>query len=332
MTASDSKTAEFARLFDLFERLASRKSRAINDEARTTTLDDSCSLPVPPDLAPVVHSLASLVSTRKSRGGEQFKEGRGRGRRSTVASSEMTTHDIASDDEDEVSLAKFPLGKKYPFTFKMMLYKLYQLDDWAEKVKQVLERSQIEYKPLAETGSQVVVDQEEMGVEEKSNGRVHFKAGVAIAGARRPYVRPRSYSVLVVGKSRDIGTGPNSPGRAPKQAILEETRAIKRRCVGRRKSMSGPLTMEAGMGRIGEGWVYDAAVSSFESTVRHEMGVFVGPGPQARSRYQSLGGTRKVGIFNEGGRIAARRRALSVMEHSKPDEVHQRLTKRPFGV
>lgn len=347
MTVSDSKTAEFARLFDLFERLASRKSRAINGEGHTTNLDDARSLPVPPDLAPVVHSLACLVGTRKHRE-ERLKKSGGRARRNTVASPDMTLHDIDSDDEDEASLAKFPLGKKYPFTFKMMLYKLYQLEDWAEKVKQVLEKSQIEYKPLAETGSEVV-DQEEMEVEETPSGRVHFKAGIAGGGLRRPYVRPRSYSVLVVGKCRDIGTGSTSPGRAPRQAVLEETRAVKKRCVGRRKSMSGPLAAEAEVGKIG-GWVYDAAVSSFESTARQETGVFVAPGPQARPRYQSLGGARKGGAAtrrisagapnalgapgdkNEGGRMTTRRRASSVMNNSKPGEMRQRLMKRPFGL
>lgn len=347
MTASDSKTAEFARLFDLFERLASRKSRAINGEGHTTNLDDVRSLPVPSDLAPVVHSLASLVGTRKHRE-ERLKKSGGRARRNTVASPGMTLHDIDSDDEDETSLAKFPLGKKYPFTFKMMLYKLYQLDDWAEKVKQVLEKSQIEYKPLAETGSEVG-DQEGMEVEEKPSGRVHFKAGIAGGGARRPYVRPRSHSVLVVGKCRDVGTGPISPGRAPRQAVLEETRAVKKRCVGRRKSMSGPLAVEAEVGKIGGGWVYDAAVSSFESTARQETGVFVVPGPQARPRYQSLGGARKAGAAahrisagtpnalgapwekNEGGKTT-RRRASSVMDNSKSDGVRQRLMKRPFGL
>ncbi|KAF9460535.1 hypothetical protein BDZ94DRAFT_896823 [Collybia nuda] len=327
MTASDSKTAEFARLFDLFERLASRKSRAINDENRTTTLDDIPSLPVPPDLVPVVKSLTSLMSTRRPVRG---KEGKGRGHRDATSLG-VATHDIDSEDEDEVSLPNFPLGKKYPFTFKMMLYKLYQLDDWAEKVKQVLERSQIEYKPLAEAGSNVAVDGKEVVVEEKPSGRVHFKVGVASGGPRRPYARPRSYSVLIVGKARDIGTAPMSPGRA-RRATIEDTRAVKKRCVGRRKSISGPLTAGAGMARSGEGWIYDAAVSSFESTAHRETGVFVAPGPQARSRYQSLGETRKAGKGNEGGRIMARNRALSVIGHSKPFEMKQILMKRPFGL
>jgi hypothetical protein len=350
MTASDSKTAEFARLFDLFERLASRKSRAINGESHTTTLN---SMPVPPDLALVVNSLASLVDTRKQRGDTRSKKSGGRARRNTVASPGMTIHDIDSDDEDDASLAKFPLGKKYPFTFKMMLYKLYQLDDWAEKVKQVLERSQIEYKPLAKIGSeeegQEVMDEEGMEVEDKPSGRVHFKAGVVSGGARRPYVRPRSHSVLVLGKGRDVGAGPTSPGRMSKQVVLEETRAVKKRCVGRRKSMGGPPTVEAEVGRVGGGWVYDAAVSSFESTARRDMGAFVAPGLQPRSRYQSLGGMRKVAATRgirvgspntpgvpwekpQEGRVMARRRALSAMENLKPDVMQQRLMKRPFGL
>ncbi|RDB15748.1 hypothetical protein Hypma_003632 [Hypsizygus marmoreus] len=343
MTTSDSKTAEFARLFDLFERLAARKSRNVPYDS-SNAMEDIRSLPVPADLAPVVNSLAGIVGTRKCQ--DELRQRKkptngGRARRNTVATPDSSNRKMDSDDsDDEESLAKFPLGNKYPFTFRLMLHKLYQLDDWAQKVKEVLERSQIEYKPLAETELEVKKDDKE-ALEEarvRSDGRVHFKAGI-VAGSRRPAVRPRSHSV-VLGKGNNAGAlSPKSPKfRGPGE---EDTRAVKKRCVGRRKSVSGPLTMESG--RIGGSWVYDAAVASSEFTGRQEtLPPFVGP---QGSKYQGLGmgtrkieGTRRVSLGAPvmssqpqglNGGIAARRRALSVMNNMTPVQEHKQM-KRPF--
>ncbi len=119
----DSKIAEFANLFALFENIATRRSRmADNDDDRQILVDA-----VPKDLEPIVRNLASLVDTHP--------QVQGRSRRNTVVGSE----------------GKFPLGARYPFTFKMMLHKLYELDDWGKKVKDVLERSQNDFKSLSET-------------------------------------------------------------------------------------------------------------------------------------------------------------------------------------
>lgn len=337
---SESRTAEFARLFDLFERLASRKSRTRADESN---MDDVRSMTLPPDLAPVVNSLASLVGARKYEGSSnQKKKNGGRTRRNTVATGSRNAQDMDSDEEDEESLAKFPLGKKYPFTFKLMLHKLYQLDDWAQKVKEVLERSQIEYKPLSERekeGQRGAFEGQEVEEErKKQDGRVHFKAGT-ISGSRRPTVRPRSHSVIALGKGRDaipLNHSPKSP--KPRTPAEDDIRAVKKRCVGRRKSLSGPLTSE--VGRIGGGWVYDAAVSSAEFTGRREGAE--GGGVKA-SRYPSLGvkptnvgGKRRVSLGtsstvgqpqNMGSGIAIRRRALSVMNNTTPVQAQR---KRPL--
>ena len=134
-----------------------------------------------------------------------------------------------SDSDDEASCAKFPLAKRYPFIFRMMLHKLYQLNDWAQKVKDVLERSQVEYKPLAETavdkggqeqGSGLGLDGQVTSTVE--DGRVHFKAGTA-GGSRKPEAnRPRSHSLAVTvgGKSRD-GTSLKSPRLSPTNSLRQ---------------------------------------------------------------------------------------------------------------
>ncbi|GLB43352.1 hypothetical protein LshimejAT787_1302530 [Lyophyllum shimeji] len=337
MASSDSKTAEFARLFDLFERLASRKPRTCTDE---NNMDDVRSMPVPADLAPVVNSLASLVGARKYEAStKQKKKAGGRTRRNTIAASSRNTHDMNSDDEDEESLAKFPLGKKYPFTFKLMLHKLYQLDDWAQKVKDVLEKSQMEYKPLHERVEEKrpAKDQEEEEPK-KQDGRVHFKTG-AVPGSRRPTVRPRSHSVVALGKGRDVippNHSPKSP--RPRAPVKEDIRVVKKRCVGRRKSLSGPLSSE--MGRIGGGWVYDAAVASAEFAGRREAtersGVQTQKYPSMGVRPNQVGGKRRVSLGtpspgcepeNTDSGIARRRRALSVMNKEAPGQSQR---KRPL--
>jgi hypothetical protein len=314
MTTANSKTLEFARLFDLFERLASRKTRdgSHHDDNITSGMDDTRS--VPADLAPVVKSLAAIMGTRK------LQDEARRKRRKTAARIHKNTgtgasHDTTDDEEDyddEESLARFPLGTRYPFTFRLMLHKLYQLDDWAQKVKEVLERSQIEYKPLAEQGMEVEKVEKP---EKKSEGHVHFKQGTTSGGNRRPATRARSHSVAVGGKGRDQSEkGPISPVKSPKrykEPPREETRAVKKRCVGRRKSMNGPISTEPG--RIGGGWVYDAAVSSVEFTGRDTIEHAV----PRRPRYQSLGTTtrttKKIEEPQQDGQGMVVRRVLRVL-------------------
>lgn len=71
-----------------------------------------------------------------------------------MASANRTTAADSDEDEDEESLAKFPLGKKYPFTFKLMVHKLYRVDE-------MLEKSKMEFKPLAEQDAVVEQDKAE---------------------------------------------------------------------------------------------------------------------------------------------------------------------------
>lgn len=346
MTASrsDEKTAEFARLFNLFERLASRRARTADAGA---ILDDVRSLPVPADLAPVFKNLATIVGTRASTQ-DTPRHPSGRPRRNTVAVSNKdlakTATDMDTDDDEEecddaASLAKFPLGKQYPFTFKLMLHKLYQLDDWAKKVKDVLERSQLDYKPLAEQVEPKKIDKNTDVVVEK-DGHVHFQPGVITGGGRRGSLatRPRSHSTAGVGRQPE----PKSPRG---EEGTNEARALKKRCVGRRKSMTEQLAAEPG--RLG-GWVYDAAVSSVE---RQPLVTFVPlpPAQEARSRYQSLEGGKKprpmkrrvsagapgdvlqrmpLQHLTNAGTASTRRRALTVCDLSHRSQ--QKQTGRPF--
>ncbi|KAF7356610.1 hypothetical protein MVEN_00995100 [Mycena venus] len=287
MAPSAEKTAEFAKLFDLFEMLASRRSRMA--AAGSTSLDDTHAIPIPADLEPVVRSLAHTVPSRQPLCG--------RARRNTVAVLGRTTSADSDDDTDSdvESVAKFPLGKTYTFTFKMMIHKLYQVDEWAEKVRDVLKRSQIQYKPLAER--EEVKKVEAAVAAPVAEGRVHFKTEVTIGGKKAlPLAPSRTRSHSVAGPSRLTANLRASPATTLATTIPDEARAVKKRCIGRRKSVSGPLSPAS---PIGEGWIYDAAISSAEvrERVHVETTPTLTPVTRPRPRYQSLQtGSRKMGF------------------------------------
>ncbi|KAJ7765411.1 hypothetical protein DFH07DRAFT_1014941 [Mycena maculata] len=283
--SSDDKKAEFAKLFDLFEMLAMRRSRMT---ATQSLLDDTHTIPVPAELEPVFRSLATVIPPRSQRSG--------RFRRNTVAALGRTnpypdTDGDASGSDSEVegeSVAKFPLGKTYTFTFKMMIHKLSSTsDEWAEKVREVLKRSQIDYKPLAE---QRLVSKA-VSTATPADGHVHFKGEVTVGGKKSsmPLAKGRVRSHSVAGKVAP----PSSVHRS--QGPAGTLHAVKKRCIGRRKSITGVFSAAA---PVGDGWFYDAAVSSTE--VRERVPIettasFVAaPGP--RPRYQSLQtGSRRMG-------------------------------------
>ncbi|KAJ3849614.1 hypothetical protein EV368DRAFT_315, partial [Lentinula lateritia] len=242
------KNAEFAHLFELFEKLASRRTRATDE---SPVMDDTNILSIPLDLQPVFRNLATLVTPRTI-----SASGR-RGRRNTVAVPSGST-DIDPDTDTE-SVAKFPMGKQYPFKFKMMLHKLYELDDWGKKVREVLERSQKEYKPLAETVSNQPEIRDKEREEENGIGGVedvHIGIESGVNSPPKRTGRPRGYTVASSGGKWKEAV-PRSMGLASRVQPRDDERAVKKRCVGRRKSMSG---------MIGEfpNWVFNATVASSE--------------------------------------------------------------------
>lgn len=279
MATSEAKTAEFAKLFDLFEMLATRRSRRTTAQSSP---EDARAIPVPADLEPVFQSLATVVAPPS-----------GRRRRNTVAALGLTTSSDSDDDSDsdDESVAKFPLGKRYSFRFKMMIHKLYEVDEWAEKVREVLLASRLEYKPLAE---QEVAKKIETPAG-PSDGRVHFKAEVTVRGKKSMSLAPtRSRSHSVTGPARLSGSARLQVPAAVSSTVPNDGHAVKKRCIGRRKSESGPTSS------IGGGWIYDAAVSSAEIrervTVPIEATSTLAAQTGPRPRYQSLQtGSRRMG-------------------------------------
>lgn len=285
-------------------------------------------MPVPLDLQPVFRNLASLVGPRDTRHHSlaQPKLG-GRSRRNTVAAANVPSQsdtDSDSDSDDEESVAKFPLGKQYAFTFKMMLHKLYELEEWGKKVQQVLENSQSEFQSLADAEGrkqkEVKEEEREAG---KGDGRVRFAAGVNTGGRRKgnaPMTRPRSVSVS--GTMLKVKDSPTRDARMQQPRIKfaeprDDIRVVKKRCVGRRKSLNG-LTGD-GIGKIG-GWVYDSAIASIEGTGQGSV----------RRRRVSLVTSAAPGPLQVSTATPRKKRAMTVSDLSSPKEV--RMMKRRLGV
>ncbi|KIO03381.1 hypothetical protein M404DRAFT_955055 [Pisolithus tinctorius Marx 270] len=108
-----------------------------------------------------------------------------------------------------------------------MLHKLYDSDEWAAKVKNALEVSKSQFKPLAE----------------KIENALREARGRERAMDRKMVTRARSCATLATGGKSRGSVMPRE--RAKSIARNEGGRALKKRCVGRRKSVSGP--MEAGV-------------------------------------------------------------------------------------
>jgi hypothetical protein len=266
-TKNNPKAAEFARLFELFDRIATRRARGSTEIAIST--DDIQS--VPAEFAPVLNNLSAVLSLRAQRDQVRLRKPTGRPRRNTVgvAPTEQNTIDVAED----LGSPTFPL-EEHPFTFKLMLHKLYNVDEWAEKVKTAVEASKEQFKPLAERMQKVM---------KESTGKER------VVG--RNVARSRSQSVInskSKGKALFREQVPASPARAN-----DFSRVLKKRCVGRRKSISGPLA--------GGVWVYDAAISAVEldgGRPSLEITIFKAKdtlnNTSVRSRHQSLAGLEGI--------------------------------------
>jgi len=341
---SDARSVEFARLFNLFELLVSRRPRVNTntdldrstvdiDNIHGATEDDSLqSLPMPEELGPVIKNLTAIVNGRSSKPVFRSSLPGSRPRRNTVASSSRKASGMstASEDsegessggEDDVSLAKFPLSdeRKYPFTFKHMVHKLYRKDDWVRTIKEMLEKSKNEFKPLAE--QEMVIATESAQEEEDQDinsatrmGMVRFSLASPGVGRRgtvaRPGMRQRSQSVVNIGGRLQATPSSSSSVTSPGSGAISESRnirALKKRCVGRRRSLSGPLNGDPSIetdatapGKAGKGgsWVYASTVSSAEAP-DHTIYTTTFPPGQPPSPTQSSFSTLSYPLLRSG--------------------------------
>ncbi|KAJ2929466.1 hypothetical protein H1R20_g7621, partial [Candolleomyces eurysporus] len=358
-TKSDSRTAEFAKLLQFFDHLASRgggkkanhpsldashtvgllpplpeaqdKSSTIVTSP-TSTGSNLESVLIPSDITPVVANLTNThhrasklksyaglgigkakrhrqtasgsdhtgsASNSSSCNSRSVSSSSSAGLRGTSTSSTMTNSSLGSEG-GKISLAKFPLAnnKQRPFTFRLMLHKLYATrDDWIQKVQEALEQSKKEYISLAEqeqlegSAGQGASDEDGDRVGDEDNGDL-----AAITKARR-----RCKSSVAASTSHPSSPGPTFTETRPNTGI-PGGRAVKKRCVGRRKSFDGPLNLHGTAGssnvpsnsnesntKSGLGlsaWVYDAAIAQLDSDT--ESNYHQSAGSQRRRRSVSI--------------------------------------------
>lgn len=352
----ESKTIEFARLFDLFERLASRRSRVPEATATTTTttVNDIPALPMSAEHSPVLRKLARLAGARERKNEHNISR--------NAMEQSVPVEDETDSPNDEEPLPIFPLEQRYTFTFKLMIHKLYGLEEWAKKIKDVVEKSRMQFKPLAEqqshrrtsgTGDETV----EGGVlfeikalsegrkegmqhrrparrsatktvkEEKAESRTYVKARVTGRGNHR------SYSVTDTADVFDGNLQIEQPKHETYLDLHDGNRILKKRCIGRRKSLSGPT-----LGKAEEGWVYEAVVSSVESASPRCVAPFQPHNKKGSAGEPSLflqSGqipSEASGALNETHgietRIVIKRRALSFTDNDS--EETRRARKRPL--
>jgi len=281
MMSTPKTDAKRAELHELFERLSSRRIRSIKPEDTPT----DATTPSKAAMDPSLKRLSTIIKGTSTIGG--------RPRRNTVAVASIVATDNSNVNDmhlseafqseegpqDAESMAKFSLAneKKYPFTFKHMLHKLYNKDDWGRAIKEMLEKSKNEFKPLAElektaTKGEEKKDEKQVAKkEEKEAGVVRFQVVLPSgSGGKRNSIggRQRSHSVVGVGRTPSVPLSPTLRSPSVSAGVIppEGNRALKKRCVGRRKSMSGALNgSEPVVGLRSRGnWVYDAAISSSE--------------------------------------------------------------------
>lgn len=216
------------------------------------------------------------------------------------------------DGEEGASLAKFPMEKQRPFTFKLMLHKLYGREDWIKKVQEALEQSKREYKPLSEClddtrKGRFGEDRDREGTKGVDRGesvRVRFTLGSGRGQAGQ--------TTSGCGRQRSLSVATHSTDEMARETEGKGgiARAVKKRCVGRRKSLNGPLNGSEEVGGAGRVWIYDALISQLENELNSsERGSLRGKG-RRRSISVSGGGANDTGAID--GREVCKRTLATV--------------------
>ncbi len=316
------KSAEFARLYYFFEKLTKPRSHGgcPSDGSESHEI-------IPEDIAPLLKNLSAILTKDGPIDGDASELGEAqvsvpetpttasaptfaasaspsppahatpdhastaRPRRNTVAGSHA---DAPATTTGRGIQARFPLReKRYPFTFKLLLHKLYDLEDWATKVQEVLAASQERFRSLGSspTAGAATSDSSSSGGDDNNSpsspGSPTTFFGVPLLPSLEPLSPTRRLRGQSVSKSKAANdaarSGPATPVRP------QPSRAVKKRIVNRRRSMTG-----LGVETKGE-WMYDAAVSSVDAEVVNARGY-----DSLRRRKRVLS---SVSFGEEGGRL-----------------------------
>lgn len=146
----------------------------------------------------------------------------------------------------------------HPFTFKMMIHKLYDVYEWRDKVRTELEASQLRFKPLAETTPRPhsPVTSTHLSLNPKRETR---KREACDRGSRA-LRRQRSSAILISDSHQK--PSPSSLTTSATSPNLAERHVVKKRCTGRRK-MATAIQDES------LDWVYLSTASSYATSSGH---------------------------------------------------------------
>jgi hypothetical protein len=264
-------TAEFRRLLYFFQKLQEPRPRVLArkeaEKENQVAGEPDGPEPIPRDLAPLVKNLSKIIGPAADKA--EAREARiaraappatpARQRSKTIA-----TTSLRAPPPTPTTPSRFPLqAANYPFTFKLMLHKLYDPKDWLSKVGALLADSQARYRPLADAKESRALEKEKEVV------RAVFSPPMSPTkeGANTtfsPPISPTSPTFSTPPSSPAARRRALSPSKKATQVALgvsaaPEPRAVKRRIVDRRRSLTAATA---------EGWVYDARASAVEVEAR----------------------------------------------------------------
>ena len=238
---ADTRTQEFARLFDYFEYLASRRYRG--QDSRSPRVEG----PHPPLIANIAPALQRLEfgPSATVRRADHIRE--------------VVENRLLIQGSSSKTAAEFPLKDRYTFTFKLMIHKLYDVREFVDMVRGVVEKSRTEFKSLAEQDPR-----EETDGEKASNRTRNPTAIVESENGTISSIRTRRHSTIGTVESEKhpvfVAKGQVSVTRDGEWQA--DIRVVKKRCIEREKvempsspGIMSPTTTE---------WTYKATGSLVE--------------------------------------------------------------------
>ncbi|TEB33125.1 hypothetical protein FA13DRAFT_1790175 [Coprinellus micaceus] len=340
------RAAEFTRLLNFFDQLASRgkKRQTLTEACNNATESPASYEPIHASvstskvnkLKDFYHATASLKTFGNLSNFPGYSGARAKQSRKVSGSELSVTESVKSEDDDSRLVeeedahppGKFPMGRERPFTFKLMLHKLYGRDDWAKKVHEALEQSQKEYKPLSGCSEGVGVGKEWEVGGDGDGGNVDGAGGRDRSGEYLNPAKGRGEQTASSSwRQRSLSAATHSASNGGIWKIgdgrREMARAVKKRCIGRRKSHNGPLNAST---QAGNPWVYDAMVSQRDHEAHAaERGSLRGKG-RRRSLSVAEGGENAGGT---GVRDRVRKRATTTVTATILEDVGRANLKQP---
>jgi len=263
MAATDTKILELARLLEQFGS-GSPSSTGSANELHPYMMERVLTL---------LRDVEIFLSTRTQHRRDSQQDGRRHLSQDIVAPRlPFSGVDSGIESDPEEYSPKASIEEKYLHSFNLMIPRSGGLKQWAEKVKEVIEKSRKQFKPLTE----------QKGDGGSCGNRKEGKAATIGSTPRRSYSATEDVVDYMEPNEGDANIDVN---------------VTKKRCVGR-NAIGGLMT--GGRGQIDGEWKYDAAVS-YVAPNRPNQTHVIATGETAEHspwRSQSLAQPRTLGIRN----------------------------------